>query len=1224
MRSTTNQVLPIFVNILLSARPPLREKCLVQTRFLLGPAGSGKTFRCLDAIRVALRENPEGPPLVLLAPKQATFQLERQLLADSTLKGYTRLQILSFDRLARFILEKSSITPPRLLSEEGRVMVLRVLLMRHESELKLFRRSARRPGFASEISGQLNEFQQHQITPAKLRALAAQKELQPELRDKLQDLARIQEVFSTWLGQHGLQEAGGLLDIATDALRKTGARIIAIEQLWLDGFAEMTPQELDLLAAILPCCERATLAFCMDESGVQDADGKGSWLSIWAAVGKTYSQCRQRVDNLPGCEIEVEMLQRGSPKNRFAQNPCLQHLEEHWQIPSPISHLPTPNSQLPSAISLCACSNAESEAVFAAREILNFVRAGNRYRDCAVLVRNLESYHQPLARVFRRYGIPIFLDRRESVAHHPLAELTRSALQTVAGDWRRNDDWFAALKAGFSPVDENEIDRLENEVLARGWNGAKWREPCQINDDPALAKSLEILRRKLLPPFEDFAKRITRLGNEPDGEQLADALRKLWSDLKVEDTLERWSVEETGDLSPLPRNPSLHPTVWEQMNAWLDNLALAFKGEPMPLRDWLTVVEAGLAGLTVGVIPPVLDEVLVGAIDRARNPDLKLALMLGVNESVFPATPASPVILTNADRDELEQGGLNLGPNLRERLARERYYGYIACTRASEKLVVLFSRQDADGRALNQSPFISHLQRLFPNLEVEEIPANPDWREAEHPNELVEIITKLNFQFQEPPPRPEPQNLIRPPPHEPSPHPDPLPSHRMGAEREQPADTNCLLKARRPESGSGVQCADFPGNSHPVPLLLGGEGARSAGSGVQYWRELYDIPALKSLAEDLLHLREPDPRENLSPVLAERLFGPVLQSSVSRLEEFAACPFKFFVRAGLHAGERKLFELDARERGSFQHEVLKKFHDELAAEKKRWRDLKPSEAGDRVRAVADKLMEDFRDGLMHYTAQSAFEARAMSEALQDFVEVIVTWMRGQYEFDPVAAELDFGSDNSSAPAWEMDLGGGHKLALQGRIDRVDLCRVSSDNAWCVVMDYKSGGKKFDMILAENGIQLQLPAYLNALRHWRNPQDMFGVDHFVAAGFFYVNLRGKFDGGDTRNEVLDATDARKSAYRHNGRFSTDALPKLDKTGIGDQFSSRQKLTRAEFEALLDRVETKLQEMGRAIFTGEAKVDPYRKGSEMPCEYCDYSAVCRIDRWTHRWRALTKTI
>src|SRR6266487_1960182 len=101
----------------------------MQVRFLLGPAGSGKTFRCLAEIREALRESPEGPPLILLAPKQATFQLERQLLADKSLHGYTRLRIVSFERLAEFILEAQRVAPPQTLSEEGRVMVLRALLL---------------------------------------------------------------------------------------------------------------------------------------------------------------------------------------------------------------------------------------------------------------------------------------------------------------------------------------------------------------------------------------------------------------------------------------------------------------------------------------------------------------------------------------------------------------------------------------------------------------------------------------------------------------------------------------------------------------------------------------------------------------------------------------------------------------------------------------------------------------------------------------------------------------------------------------------------------------------------------------------------------------------------------------------------------------------------------------------------------------------------------------
>jgi ATP-dependent helicase/nuclease subunit B len=1127
----------------------------VQARFLLGPAGSGKTFRCLAEIRAALRADAGGPPLILLAPKQATFQLERQLLADDSLCGYARLHIFSFDRLARFALEQLALTPPGQLNDEGRVMVLRALLLRHERELKLFRRSARRPGFAQQLSRLLGELQQHQFTPARLRTLTARLAEHPELQGKLHDLALLGDAYARWLAGHKLQDANHLLDFATDALRqnpRTPDARLRIQHLWLDGFAEMTPQELDLLAALLPHCDHATLAFCL-EAPTETKAGP-SWLSIWSAVAKTHQQCRQRLEHVPDGNLSVEWLKRDAEKSRFAGNSELAELEGNWTRP------PRNHSTLrppPSALSVFACANPEAEAVLAAREILRFVRRGGRFRDTAVMVRNLDGYHKPLARVLRRYAIPCFLDRRESVAHHPLAELTRSALRTVAFDWP-HDDWFAALKAGFSPVAEAEIDRLENAALEFGWHGAKWREPVHMAADPGLAQSLEALRQKILPPFAGFAAQLARCQNQPTGPQLAAALRELWSSLQVEGTLERWGLAGS-------KPSAIHATVWVQMSAWLDNVALAFANETLSLREWLPVLEAGLMNLTVGVVPPALDQVLVGAVDRARNPDLKLALVLGVNEGIFPETPAAPPILTRSDREELEQCNITLGPDLREQLARERYLGYIACTRASEKLIVTFARQTADGKPLNPSALVSHLQVLFPRLRIEEFRADADWRKAEHASEMVAPLAEIQMG-------------------------GPLPASR-------------------------------------------GEGGRRPGAG---WLELLEIPALKSLAESLRQLHEPDPAESLSPDLAAAIYGPVLQTSVSRLEEFAQCPFRFFVHSGLRAEERKVFELDARERGSFQHEVLKLFHEQLSAESKRWRDLTPAEARTRVGQIAADLAPHYRDGLMHADDQGRFTARVLTRSLQDFVETLVTWMRGQYEFDPAVAELEFGIGAGGAPAWEINLGHRHKLALRGRIDRLDLWRDTGGSAWCVVMDYKSGRQKLDQVLVEHGVQLQLLGYLAAVRRWSNPRALPGVERLVPAGVFYVNLRGQYDSGDTRAEVLADTDAaRRMAYRHTGRFSVDALPKLDRRpGVetGDQFNYRRNrdgslhkgsteaLPRGEFEALLARVETQLTEMGRAIFAGAAAVDPYRKGSETPCQYCDYRAVCRIDPWTHRYRVL----
>jgi len=815
------------------------------------------------------------------------------------------------------------------------------------------------------------------------------------------------------------------------------------------------------------------------------------------------------------------------------------------------------------AIRIISCPTAEVEAAFAAREILCFVRHGGRFRDAAVLVRSLDGYHKPLERAFRRYGIPFFLDRREFMAHHPLAELTRSALRTVAFDWP-HDDWFAALKAGFSPVDEAEIDRLENEALARGWHGTKWREPIQITENAELSEFLERLREKIVPPFQNFTAQLARWKNKPTGGQLAAALREFWFEMKVEPTLERWSLATRH--SPLAtRHSSLHPAVWEQMKAWLDNITLAFANEALALREWLPILEAGLAKLTVGVIPPALDQVLVGAIDRTRNPDLKLALVLGVNESVFPAAPTMPTILSDADRAEMSQHASAPGPDLRERLARERYLGYIACTRASEKLVVTFSRHDADGRTLNPSPFIAHLRRILPGLEIEESNGEIKLANLEHVSELIPTLVEMQVGRAVP---------------------------------------------RPPERRDG-DIAPYQHN----------------------WSELLKFPAVAELAESLRRLREPDPAEGLSPALAEKLFGPTLHSSVSRLEKFAQCPFQFFVNSGLRAEERKKFELDAREQGSFQHEVLKLFHEQLSAEGKRWRDLKPPEARERVDKIAAVLALDYRGGLLRADEQSRFTTRGLAESLQDFVETLVNWMRGQYEFDPAVAELEFGIGAGGAPAWEIHLGAGHRFALRGRIDRIDLCRETDGRALCVVMDYKSGQKKLDNILVAHGVQLQLLAYLAAVRHWPDPLTLLGVQQLIPAGVFYVNLRGQYESGGTRDEALaDPAAARKRAYRHAGRFDTSALSRLDRANVADQFyyrlnkngsvrsNSVEALPRAEFEALLDRVETQLQEMGRAIFSGAAQVDPYRKGHETPCEFCDYRSVCRIDPWTHRYRVL----
>jgi len=1136
----------------------------VQARFLLGPAGSGKTFRCLAEIRAELMSSPEGPPLILLAPKQATFQLERQLLADPSLQGYTRLRILSFERLAQFVLDELRVAAPDSLSEEGRVMVLRALLIERQSELKIFRASARLTGFARELSLLLREFQRHHLSPTRLDALAQKPLTSNQLRDKLHDLALLLRAYDGWLKQHGLQDANHLLDVATQSLR-TPHSALRVSALWLDGFAEMTPQELDLLAALLPVCERATLAFCLDP----DRAGETSWLSPWSVIGQTFSKCLARLESLPSVEVIVESPKRDSAKSRFAGNSLLRRLENNWSPPliKPSNSedegrerggaCATGNTQHAIGIQLVACANPEAEVVFAAREILRFVRGGGRFRDCAVIVRSLEPCHATLARVFRRYGIPFFLDRRESVSHHPLAELTRFAVRTVAFGWR-HDDWFGALKSGFAPVQEEDLDWLENAALQFGWQGNTWRQPIAMPSNPSLAEHAERLRQKIVPPFAELGQ---HAATPLRGPQLAEALRKLWAQLDVEPILEQWNEAAHSEL---------HSTVWDQMNDWLDNLALAFSRESLSLRDWLPILEAGLASLTVGVIPPALDQVLIGAIDRSRNPDLKLALVLGLNEGVFPAPPKPGTLLTDADRAAMEREHVYLGPTVLQRLGHERYYGYIACTRASERLVLTRATHGADGEPLNASPLFEHVRQITGVLE-EKFQGAEDWRRSEHVCELAAPVLRA------------------------------LASAHQSLNQTVPGSTTA---GATPE---------------PAMTLL----------------QLGELPALAPIVGKWRQLAKAEAVNQLSAPMVEKLYGQELQTSVSALEDFAACPFKFFAARGLRLEERKEFQFDDRDKGSFQHEALREFHERVRTTGRLWRHLSVVEARVMATNLAHDLLGQFEHGKFQADGAARFMGGLLIERIGDLVEALIEWM-AQYEFDPALAELSFGLEKEGLPAWRIALPDGRALCLRGRIDRVDLYRTDDDTALAVVMDYKSSARKLNAIKLHHGLELQLLSYLGVLSHLQGPEKFFGANRLLPVGVFYVPLNGgAARPGRTRAEIVVAGETqRRMAYQHSGRFLADVLEHFDNRGEsrGDQFKyvlkkdeslaarGNEAIPAAEFEALREKTEGYLRDYGQRIFAGAVEISPFRIGQQTACEYCDFRAVCRFDPWTQPYRNL----
>ena len=669
----------------------------MDVEFLLGPAGTGKTHRCLAEIRAELIHRPEGAPLIFLAPKQATFQLERQLLADATLPGFTRLQILSFPRLAHFLHDALGEPEPRLIDETGRIMVLRALLRRQRDAFEIFRRSATQPGFAQELSRQWREFQEQGLTPGDLEAAAASPAIPPALAGKLRDTARLARAYAAWLQERGLSDPDALLDTAAALLteaRRHG-KSPRIGAVWLDGFAEMTPQELRLLTELAAAAERSTIAFCLEDFPSTQPEP----LSPWSGIGDTFQRAYARLSQLPGARLTVTRLPRVPARSRFSAAPFLQHIETNWCQPKPptaVELAPTENLEtVPSALELRPVDSVEAEALLAAYEVQSHVARGGRYRDCAVLLRSLDGHGDVFRRTWRRLGLPFFLDRREPVGSDPLTNLTRCALQLVADGWSPAH-WFGALRTGLAGIELEAVDALENLTLSHGWDASDWTAGSSTIA-PTMAPKLWIRA------FEQFA---TAAAGEPYGEQIVTAISALWNTLGVAATLEAWDGAVGG--SGLGR----HQTVHRQMEAWLEEVQRALGTTAMSAAHWLEVFESAWLGLTVGLVPPALDQVLIGAIDRSRNPDLQRVILSGWNEGIFPQGATVTGLLTDSERRWLLTGNATHPLRLPQVVpaARESFLAYIGLTRATQRVVVTWV--EAPPPAAPRSPLIARLLRL--------------------------------------------------------------------------------------------------------------------------------------------------------------------------------------------------------------------------------------------------------------------------------------------------------------------------------------------------------------------------------------------------------------------------------------------------------------------------------------------------------------------------------
>lgn len=1110
-------------------------------RVIYGRAGSGKTHYCLNEIKSRISGGCTHP-LVLLVPEQFTLQAERELIQVLGTGGILETEVLSFRRLAfRVFSQEGGITYPHI-HPAGKCMIIYRVLDKLKDNLKVFAKSANRQGFVNTMADVISEFKRYRITPSILEEASQTLDEDNPLKDKMNELNAIYIEYERIVAQRYRDSDDDLTAVSE---KLANCSLYDNAEIWIDGFTGFTPQEYSIITKLLTKAQRINISLCTDSL---ELNGE---VEVFSSVKKAYQRL-MRIAQDTGSEIEKPIFRGGETPFRFNSSPELAHLEQNlYTYPHNTYVSQTKDIALFSSINIFA------EIEETARDILRLCRDnGMRYRDIAVVTRNLANYERLIEVVFAEHDIPFFMDRKLDITNHPLVRLILSMLDIFKENWSY-EAVFRYLKTGLTGLDRESIDKLENYVLACGVRGSRWTK----EEDWAMSTSLvpeerdfkrmegslqEInsLRIAVSGPLLEFRKRTK--GRRKVSEictALYDFLCQIEVPVRMEDLIEQF--RQNGELSLANE----YSQVWNTVMDVFDQTVEVMGDETFGLERFADILKVGLAEYKIGMIPASLDQVLVGSVERSRSHELKALYVLGVNDGVFPSADLEEGILSDSDREALNNAGIELAGDTRTQAFDEQYLVYRTLATAGSYLRLSWPIGDHEGRSMRPSIIISRLKRLFPEIT-------------------------------------ETSNLIK-----------------MNESAE-------LLSGRSPTFRQMVSEIRSKADGRDIQPLW--QEVYRWFMSQQDWQDL--CMATRSA---FLYKNIAQPISQDKMVL---LYGSPAYASVSRLERYKSCPFAFYVQYGLGAKERKIYRLNPPDIGTFMHKVIELFSQHISEQNLSWRELEKQWCKDKVSDIVDEILVNMQGsglaGSQRYRVLTIRLKRVVSRAVWLIAEHIkrssfdpVGYELGFGEgeqFPPIIIELDSGTKINlvgridRVDALETEEGtylrivdyksGGKDLKLSDVYYGLQLQLLTYLDA-----------------LRQNGeMNLTSPILPGGVLYFRIDDPLIRKNSRISEEDIEVAIMKQL-----KMKGLLLADVKLIKDMDNSiQGSSAIIPAiLNKDDVLGKASKVASLT--QFKMLQTYIRRLLKDVCEEIMQGDVSIKPYKKKGTTSCTYCDYSAVCQFD-------------
>ncbi|MBQ7638208.1 MAG: PD-(D/E)XK nuclease family protein [Clostridia bacterium] len=668
--------------------------------FLMGTDPAAKREYIADRLREAALS---GGKAVLIVPEQEDFDRNKEMLELCGERICNSIIITSFSRFSRQLLEKLGL-PVKPQADDSAVNVLMSLAVKQLSdELGVYSQHASRPGRVASLVSFYNELSNAGKTPEELKN--AGERAGGRLREKTRELSLIFTVFEGLLSQR-FSTAAGSINVAAAELSSDDG--LSETDFYFDDFRGFTCVQIRFISSLMSVCKNCFVSI----AGYTPGSGKLYFEHALKNRRRLDFEAKKR-----GVEVfQLEIDAKEGPEG-------LGLMRENLFSDEGVCFGGAGND-----ITVVRAQNRYDECEFIALTAKKLLDSGFcRARDIAALHRSPEMT-APLVSALRKYGVPVFRDERRPLAAYPLVRLMLCAVETAAKGFS-TQRILSLVKTDVAGISLLEYSELENYVYrwqldGRAWESDFTRNPDgfgeeETEDSARRLSEINAVRRRITEPLVKLRSAL----KQNDAEKSCRAVYFYLKDVHADESFRAFAVSlfENGDEA----GASECKSVWDLCMQNLDSLRGALGENPVAPTFFHELLCLIFSGGSVGRIPPGIDKMTVGIVDRTRVLKPGVVFIPGFCEGVFPKNTASPGLLSSKELRALDENDLSLERLPEEVYEEERLILYNTLTLAGKRLFISYPAVGTSGEQCEPSPVIEEIRKLFPDdpvLSTSDIP----------------------------------------------------------------------------------------------------------------------------------------------------------------------------------------------------------------------------------------------------------------------------------------------------------------------------------------------------------------------------------------------------------------------------------------------------------------------------------------------------------------------